>query len=214
MSEKKNDKEEKLSAEEALNKRVDAMMNPELPDPDPVKPNSGTPPPLDIFKDAPASVAKTTKTAPEVSGNLLQKVDTRDEGNSQTAAPPPSVTPKKEASPHKPKPKQPAPQHTSAPPEQDRTTPLDDQETDRAIDDIASHEGDTILALQDAIVRKKGRQSNNRPTHVGRTVGWLVLLLLAVVAFLLIIPYNSYTCRWPVGIRLSVTTDILPSVCK
>jgi hypothetical protein len=43
---------------------------------------------------------------------------------------------------------------------------------------------------------------------------WLIFIVVFVFLVLLALPLNSYTCDWPVGIRLRVTTDILPSVCK
>jgi hypothetical protein len=212
MVKKKNRKQAELSEEEkVIGKRVDAMMDPRLPDPAPVKP--GTVPPLDIFKDAPAEAAKTAKTAPEVSGKLLQKVD----------AGPPEAKPKPVRVPKTPKPepqpeKQPEPQAANDPAKA-QTTDLDDQATDQAVKDIASKEANTMLALQDAVGRKASHLAGNlaqkdRQAARKRKWAWFMLFMLAVVLLLLAVPYTPYTCRWPVGIRLRATTDILPSVCK
>ncbi len=96
---------------------------------------------------------------------------------------------------------------------------MGNQATDQAVDDIASKEGDTMLALQDAIGRKASHmagdlaeQDRRRRRHKRM---WLFFLLIVLVGlFLLAVPYTSYSCHWPVGIRLRLTTDILPSVCK
>lgn len=208
---KKKDREEELNPEEALNRRVDAMLDPKLPDP--VIPKKNDVPPLDIFKDAPIEVTKATKTAPEVAGAMLQKVDVdADEDAKPPVARPKS--PKQEKTPLKPKKESSSTSPAASPPRQDESTAFDDQETDRAVDDIAANESDTMLALQDALVRKKSRETASEPSHKGRAAAWTMLLVLAIVMFLLIAPYNSYTCHWPVGIRLRLTTDILPSVCK
>ncbi len=185
---KRKDKPEELSEQERLNKRVDAMLNPKLPDP-----------PLDIFKDA--------KTAPEVSGKLLDKVDDSvDAGTQPTQTQPPSKKP------------EPATQPTKSPPETPKDL-LDDETTDEAVADIANKEGDTLLALQDAIGRKASHVAGDlaeqdRRAAKHRRWAWFIFLVLFVVLMLLALPLNPYTCHWPVGVRLSVTTDIFPSVCK
>lgn len=216
MVKKKNRKPAELSEEEVLGKRVDAIMDPRLPDPAPVKP--GTVPPLDIFKDAPAEVAKTAKTAPEVSGKLLQKVDAGPAEDQPTPAKSKPVqaprTPKPAPQPEK----QPEPQVANDTAKA-QTTDLDDQATDQAVKDIAAKEANTMLALQDAVGRKASRLAGNlaqkdRQAARKRKWAWFALFVLAVALLLLAAPYTPYTCRWPVGIRLRVTTDILPSVCK
>lgn len=215
MSKKKDHGPEELNEREKLNRRVDAMMDPKLPDPSPSARN-GTPP-LDIFKDAPADVTKATKTAPEVSGKLLDRVDdskeelapesNRPEPKPQIKAPKPATTPKSRSQDDPPK------------DSVDQKDPLDDVETDKAVSDIAAKEGNTLLALQDAIGRKASHvagdlaEGDRRKTR-HRHWAWFIFLACFVIFILLAMPLNPYTCRWPVGIRLSVTTDILPSVCK
>jgi len=206
----KNHKKEELSEQEKVNRKVDAMLNPNSPDAPPAK--KGEAPPLDIFKDAPPDVAKATRTAPEVSGKLLDGVDDSVEIEPRTASPEPPAKTKTPAG------RQPQPQ---GPPRDSvgRKDPLEDTETDRAVTDIAAKEGNTLLALQDAIGRKASRLAGNlaeqdRKTARRRHWSWLIFLVVFVILILLVLPLNSYTCRWPVGIRLRVTTDILPSVCK
>jgi hypothetical protein len=205
MSDKK--KKEELSEDEKLSRRVDALMNPKLPDPPVVK--SGNVPPLDIFKGAPADVTKATRTAPEVSGKLLDKVDNSEE---IPVSQPHTSTPKIIKSKLQPKddpPKDPI----------DPKDPLGDTETDKAVSDIAAKEGDTLLALQDAIGRKASHVAGNlaegdRRKALHRHWAWLIFFIVFIVLVLLALPLNPYTCRWPVGVRLRVTTDIFPSVCK
>jgi hypothetical protein len=207
---KKKDKSEELSEQELINRRVDAMLDPRQPD-EPVSASSKKDevPPLDIFKDASPRVAQAAKTAPEVSGKLLDKVDDKIE-NQSTPRP---QKPVKES----PEPPEPAPDPPKDP--IDQQDPLDDDVTDKAVEDIATKEGNTLLALQDALGRKASRKAGDlaeedRRAAKRRRWGGFIFLVLFVVFVLLALPLTAYTCRWPVGIRLSVTTDIVPSVCK
>ena len=158
------------------------------------------------------------KTAPEVSGKLLHQVDT-DVGEDQTTPAKPKPIPSREA----PKPESQPEEHPEPQAVNDTTsvqaTDLDDQTTEQAVDDIASKEANTMLALQDAIGRKASRiagdlAQKDRQAARRRKWAWFALFVLAVALLLLAVPYTPYTCRWPVGVRLRVTTDILPSVCK
>lgn len=203
---KKKDTEE-LSETEKINQRVDAMLDPRLPDP-PAPKNDGVPP-LDIFKNI--------QTAPELGGKLAGK--TKDDSPTDTPKPQPAPAPKP-----KPKP-QPSPVPAAVPPANDPETrdlpadPLEDPGTDKAVTDIAAKEGDTLLDLQDALGHKATRVAGRLAEHDRQTArrrrwAWFLFLVIFVFLVLLALPLNSYTCRWPVAIRLSVTTDILPSVCK
>lgn len=213
---KKDHNSGKLSEQEIINRRVDAMLNPN--EPDVPTPKKGKMPPLDIFKDAPIGVAESAQTAPEVSGKLLDKVDDKIDENKkpEQAKPKPSIRkPAKITEPSA------APAPTPDPPKDpvNQTDPLDDKATDEAVEDIATKEGNTLLALQDAIGRKASRVAGSlaeedRKAARRRRWVWFLLVVVLVVAVLFALPLTSYTCRWPVGIRLSVTTDILPSVCK
>lgn len=229
MATKKDQKTDGPNDQEALNRRVDAIMDPALPDPEPAPAKGSKVPPIDIFKDAPPAVAQAAKTAPEVSGDLLKDVDSK--AIEEQAAP--AVSTKKPKITSAPKSEkstktikvaptaEPVPEEASAPskPKKNKTTDLDDKETDRAVDDIAAKEADTLLALQDAIGRKATRVAGDLAEddkrvarRRNRTI--MILLVIAVALFLLAVPHISYTCHWPIGIRLRFTTDILPSVCK
>lgn len=152
----------------------------------------------------PKEEAESAKTAPEVSGKLLAEVDKN--VGSVNIPPDPCPTPAIGV-----------PEAPTDPVAE--TDPLDDEVTDNAVIDIAAKEGNTLLALQDAIGNKATRvagdlaeQDRKKARH--RRWAWLIFFIVVVVLILLALPLNSRTCHWPVGIRLRVTTDILPSVCK
>ncbi|HET7060301.1 MAG TPA: hypothetical protein VFH99_03245 [Candidatus Saccharimonadales bacterium] len=148
------------------------------------------------------------KTAPEVSGKLLDKVDQKIEANVSTEADQTPQTP-----PH---PKETIPSRETTVGQSDI---LQDKKTDQAVDDIAAKEADTMLALQDALGRKASHIAGDlaqRDRHAARRRkwAWFIFFVAFVILVLLALPLTTYTCRWPAAIRLSVTTDILPSVCK
>lgn len=251
---------EAVNQTEALKRRVDAMMDPRQPDasPDMAHPKrsaAATPPPIDIFKDTavssavPDGVSDSATTAPEVSDDLLRRINTgpkQTTGLEDTAPVTASrrtreqhaavqKTPNEEthqltAPRAEPKLEQPAPQssETAKDPGQVidkkpldiKPGPLEDKDTDQAVEDIASKEGDTILALQDAIGKKASRVAGDlaqqdkarRSRHHAQV--WFLVLLLLIALFLFVSPYTRYTCHWSPGIRLRFMTDIFPSVCK
>jgi hypothetical protein len=96
------------------------------------------------------------------------------------------------------------------------TTPIDDQKTDEAVDDIAAKEGDTALALQDAKAAKQAKAVNgnksswkarlksllkNKWTWVG--VGVVLLIIFAL-------PFTRYRILGLV-IKKPVTVTVLDS---
>lgn len=195
MPKKKNSEE--LSEEEKLNRRVDAMLDPKLPDPP--EPKDDGVPPLDIFKGA--------KTAPVLGSKQVDKVDEPEPQNIPEPKPKPNPAPVSSPPPT-------VPEKQALP-----ADPLEDSGTDEAVIDIANKEGDTLLELQDALGHKATRVAGklaerDRQAARRRRWAWCAFLLAFVLLVLLALPFNPYTCRWPVAIRLSVTTDILPSVCK
>jgi hypothetical protein len=151
---------------------------------------------------------KTSRTAPEVPDDLLAKVNTK---TKPVKAQPPPAKP--------PEPTQPEAAEEVADQPEDRTTQLDDQATNQAVDDIAAKEANTMLELQDAIGRKATRLADDlaqqdRRRARRRRWAWFSLFILVAALLLLATPYTPYTCRWSVAARLRLTTDILPSVCK
>lgn len=59
--------------------------------------------------------------------------------------------------------------------------PLEDSATDKAVDDIVAHEGDTVLAVNDALAARKqataepGQPSGPRSSH---KTFWIILLII------------------------------------
>lgn len=155
--------------------------------------------------------ADSVGTAPEVSGKLLDNVDKTVRSSSTTIDKPRAKTAHKVA----PKPvKEEAAQDPVA-----EDDPLADKDTDMAVTDIAAKEGNTLLALQDAIGDKATRiagelAEQDRKKARRRHWAWLIFFVVFILIVLLALPLNAHTCHWPAGIRLRVTTDMVPSVCK
>jgi len=141
----KNKDNQDSSPTEDLEQKVDAMMDVHADDPTPekvIKPltietpeeqPAGTPPPLNIFED--------TKTAPEVPKELkkgLAPIKSKKSSESEPAAP---------------EPQEPVPADNTA---GDTITkdPLDDPQTDEAVDEITREESDKALAAEDAEIAK------------------------------------------------------------
>lgn len=177
---RKKDKSSAATTESPLEQRVDAMMDPSLPDqpaappeaPDTPATSSTALPPLDIFNDP--------KTAPDVPKELLK----------QLGAAPAASQPADNARPAK---QSLAEEVAPTPAEQPA---LDDDTTDAAVDDIVAHESDTVLAAEDAAQRPAaapaGRQRQGRiGTLVRQWWFWLlaIVILLAVGAA---VPYSRY----------------------
>jgi hypothetical protein len=122
----KKQKEDKLSPEQQLEQKVDAMMDPHAhPAAQPDKPKqasaAASPPTIDIFSDP--------STAPEVPKDLAKDMALKVE---------------------KPEPAQPSkPSEATAPPAEDND-PLGDEVTDAAVDSILQDESDKVLAAEDA----------------------------------------------------------------
>lgn len=185
---KKKDDPKELGDQDKLNRRVDVIMDPKQPDV----------PPLDMFEDA--------KTAPELPGKAPDKAHQETSKPTATA----KIVRVADSS-----------QASEEPPKDpiNKKDPLDDEATDEAVNDIAAKESNTLLALQDAIGDKATRVAGNlaeqdRKKALHRHWFWLIFVLVFIVLVLLALPLDSYTCRWPVGIHLRLTTDIFPSVCK
>ena len=163
---------------------------------------------------------KTTKTAPELSGQLADKVSVEETDTVRPVSSKDAGQLNGQARPARHK-KSPPPESNEDPADLPigNEDPFDDQITNRAVTDIAAKEGNTLLALQDAIGRKASRiagqlAERDRRAARRRHWFWLLFIVFIIVVVLLVLPFNSHTCHWPVGIRLRVMTDILPSVCK
>jgi hypothetical protein len=201
MRNKKKDRPDKVSEEDALVRRVDAMMDPKLPDPpkrlpDP-EPASG---PDQSQESAPVKTAlseEPVRTAPQLPSKLRRKVTISDIKAGPPAAKPRATTEKILKIPDT----IPVPVPDQAPEPDDAATPaevtessvdLDDQRTDEAVKDIVSHEGDVMLAIADATTDERGRRaekefdkSQSRLTLA--TFLWFLVAVLAILAILLVI---------------------------
>lgn len=210
----KKGEDKKPSKEEELIKRVDAMLDPKLPDPAPeeskptTEPKSQpTPPPLDIFKD--------TKTAPEIPGKTV-KPDAKSTTIEQLAE-------KKVEKPIEPIAK---PNNSVSEEAQIEPIPIDEsnptienKETDKAVQDIVAKEGDALLAAQDAAINKA---NNPKPTEkpgfksklkkvLKSKITWIIVVLLVIVLFA--VPYTRYKILGTF-IKKSVTISVVDSKTK
>lgn len=219
----KKEKNEKTPEREALERQVDAMMDPKRPDPVPApSAEPGLVPPAEPAA-APAPIAAdmdnteslpSAKTAPELSPRLRKKIpvdhdsEEPDEpalkpASASVSAPPLSIDELDKIAgkiePDKPaEPEDPAPEAS----EKDGTelsTDLDDSQTEKAVDDIVAREGDVMLALQDAATGKAKKTNPKSSPH-----GWKAKLraLLrnkwtwVIVAVLLIVLFSLPITRY------------------
>jgi hypothetical protein len=215
MRDKKKSGRKKTPEQEALEKHVDAMMDPKLPDEAPTASIPETPVEDPIIKAvmAPAepSDTDTPKTAPTLaarkSGKKIAvsdaaaeplKIDNLDEQIKSMADPDDAKKPKK---PSKSKAK-PAKEESEAEeasgearPEDeediaDQGMDLDDAETDKAVDEIVAYEGDVMLAVADSTAAERNRefQTQEAKGHpILSTFVWTLVTLMVVLIIALIV---------------------------
>jgi hypothetical protein len=125
---------------------------------------------------------------PELSADLeVSDTDTDTEESSNT---PPDLAPEK-----------------TEPQESDDTTPFDDENTDRAIDEIVAKEGDEALAAQDAAAAKsrvkveRKRRGFSRLWHSKWLRYGLLFVLLAGIAAAAAVPKSRYFVLNAAGVR-------------
>lgn len=142
--------------EQALEHKVDVMMDPNIPDaaPNPAGLSSTKTPataaPIDIFHDP--------QTAPTVSSDLLKKINVTDGTEAKAEAP--AKAPVPVASEPAPATSEPAPAEESTPEPKVPDAKIEDPATEAAVDEIAANDGDTLLAVQDA---EAGTNRASRP---------------------------------------------------
>lgn len=132
----------------------------------------------------------SAKTAPEVPGKVLKTIDTdaaSDEGQNILDEP------KQDTNQATANTEQPLESSLKARPAAERsigdqTAEIDDTATDQAVNDIAAHEADTMLAVQDALGRKHSQPAQSswkdklkRLLKSKKT--WAVIIILIVVLF-------------------------------
>lgn len=220
---KGSEKPEQSSADEALEKRVEAMMDPTKPDPAPAgpaaadAPTTATAPPIDIFKDLPqAARPGGATTAPELPSAHIKKVSVADGPLSKPVKPTEPAQPVEKPAAQL--------QQTEPKSEDDAAEPLsdsfDDTNTDKAVIDIIAKESDALLAAEDVTatpVSKPSGPAKNSGTggkaKLGRLLKnkrtWVVVVLLLVL--LLGLPFTRYKLLGLV-IKKSVTVSVLDSI--
>jgi hypothetical protein len=202
MRDKKKSEPKKTPEQEALERHVDAMMDPEQPDEAPTalapKPAAtGTP----KITAVAAPAAEPTKTAPQLSPNLRKQItvtdastkplsiDKLDELAEQITK---SETPKKKSKKSTTKTETPEePEEAPAPetePEDitEQSTDLDDTRTDEAVQNIVAYEGDVMLAVADSTAEERNRQAGavadeHRGHPIFSTIFWTLIALVAIL---------------------------------
>ncbi|HSW85302.1 MAG TPA: hypothetical protein VLF79_01645 [Candidatus Saccharimonadales bacterium] len=192
MSNKKNE----LSKEEAelkeLEHRVDAMMSTELPDDKSSKTITaavGSSSSLRVISDyahtpqksAPKLTTKPEKRDKKVSESKTQpteETETEVKNESESADEPIKIKTAKTIID--------IPEPTESKPSK---SIIDDPETDKAVSDIVAHEGDTQLAVDDAVAKQKSEASASaKPGLVKRfftsILTWLFFIMALIVVFL------------------------------
>jgi hypothetical protein len=179
MRNKKKASSQKTAEQEALERRVDAMMDPKKPDETP----AAAIPSAAAEKAKTPKASKVTKTAPQLSAKLRKQI-----GVDDAPAKPLSINKLDEPTESAATPTKPA-----DPPPQDgitEQTDLDDSRTDEAVDDIVSYEGDVMLAIADSTVAERNRQAGEtsepkRAHGAFSAIIWTLVFLIAVTAVIL-----------------------------
>lgn len=163
MSKKKSDEPEESAENQELVRRVDAMMSTELPEEAAPK----VPPKRPKTKDD----ADVTKLEPPADPPIV--ITLADE-NKSPEPPEPSDPPQEPAADSDTK---------SGEPSEDQTQdPLEDSATDEAVDDIVAHEGDTVLAVNDALTaRKQATAQPGQPSGPRSSHKWLLIIILIIL---------------------------------
>lgn len=208
MRNKKKSKTEKTPEQEALEKRVDAMMDPKQPD----KPAAEAMPKPDIAKSRPVIAAVTAPvpdgptTAPQLpkpgkkititdAASKPLSIDKLDELAESIVGSKSSAKSKKADKPAEPKaqddPGEPEPPEPSEPDETgpaeditEQSTELENPQTDKAVDDIVAYEGDVMLAVADSTAAEHNREfaeSEPREHHVFSTLFWTLVALVVIL---------------------------------
>ncbi len=172
MHDKKKATTEKTPEQEALEKHVDAMMDPKQPDED-------TP--------AAAPADDAPKTAPTLSKPLsIDKLDEVVESIAESETPKKSKKSKvKDETPKEPE----VPEEPEAADIAENDTGLDDTETNKAVDDIVAYESDVMLAVADSTAEAHNKefeqQAKPKKHPVFSTIVWTFIALAAILIIVL-----------------------------
>jgi hypothetical protein len=186
MPKKKSSELEELAEDQVLVRRVDAMMSTELPEDAPVKPPATVVEP--DKKRLTVDMPKDQKTAPQLPPKSLKDTETDEVTKDKItkletpAKPPLVITLADEANEDKTSEEPTAESKTNEPAQktEPKADPLEDNATDQAVDDIVSHEGDTVLAVNDALTaRQQATAQPGQPSGRSRHKWlWLVILII------------------------------------
>jgi hypothetical protein len=175
MPNKKPTKSEKPDGDPVMVRRADAIVSVDQLETTPevkVKPPAGKPKSKAKASAAKAAKPPATKTAPKLSPKLLEGLET----NYEAESPEPETPPEPEAE---------TPEAPEAPdlepiedPAADDIDPLEDDDTDQAVDDIVAHEGDTVLAVNDALVAREEGEAEPAGPRVKHMWAWFILFIV------------------------------------
>jgi cobalamin biosynthesis Mg chelatase CobN len=201
MRDKKKATPEKTPEQEALEKRVDAMMDPKRPD-EPIEnelaPPAEDPEPTVTAVSPPAADPPTTATtAPQLSPKLRKQIavtevpaqplsiDKLDElTKSITESDTPKKTKKSADKSEKPDKQEESDEQENI---TEQSTDLDDAQTDEAVEDIVAYEGDVMLAVADSTAEERNRQAEEPSAQKGHPVFSVIIWVLVAAVVMLII---------------------------
>lgn len=196
MRDKKKSQAKKTSEQEALEKHVDAIMDPKQPD----TPAAKKPEPA--ISAAAAPVAQSTPTAPQLSPKLRKQVDVAGEsGKPLSIDKLDELTEQITKSAKSKKPKKPEketgletavepaePEESPAPADiTEESAGLDDPQTDKAVDDIVAYEGDVMLAVADSTAEEHNRQIAEQTKPKGHPALAVIFWIFIAIAVFIII---------------------------
>ncbi len=208
MLNRKKDRDQKKDEQDELVRQIDAMMDPKRPEGADSPPASDEKEAAPVPTDVPSS--SSAKTAPQLSDKLRKQLgvsasaaskakpitikqldeltgeiedsDKPDvpEADAEGTAPVPDTDESDKAETET----KPAPDIESG------SVELDDARTDEAVDDIVSHEGDVMLAVEDATAAERNRELNEKDKDAGghhllSTIFWTLVFVVVIVAVLL-----------------------------
>jgi hypothetical protein len=139
MNKKKSDPDDKTAEQQVLEQRVDAIMNGETPEAGAPSPETAPQLPAQLLKIISTKTAKAKTPKPDPPSDVTIVID--------DTAEPKDIAETKDEPVQEPKP---------AVADGD---PLEDNATDKAVDDIMAKEADMQLAVDDAVVRQKAAEA-------------------------------------------------------
>jgi hypothetical protein len=186
MTKKKSEEPEQSTNDKALEHRVDVMMSTELAEVSALAAEKlGAKKPV-----GESDTAGDQKTAPKLPAKLTKVVEAAEASEPKTPTESPIVITLADEAEAEP---EPAPAPEAVPVQTQENDPLEDSGTDEAVDDIVAKEGDTILAVGDAMVAREQRTAAPGQTSGGtakhKWVWFLILIVLigtAVDVFLFV----------------------------